>query len=126
MIVQQESHTERVPSPLPTASFVSAILPWLAAAGCLLLYLLTLNHWVSFDNLLSVARASGWTWKPELYTPLYWLLTLPLHFLPLKLIPVALNLFSMACAVLSLTLLARSVALLPHDRTHEQRQREDS
>jgi tetratricopeptide (TPR) repeat protein len=32
----------------------------------------------------------------------------------------------MVCAVLTLALLARSVALLPHDRTHEQRQKERS
>jgi tetratricopeptide (TPR) repeat protein len=38
----------------------------------------------------------------------------------------ALNIFSMTCAVLTLALLARSVALLPHDRTHEQRQKERS
>ena len=38
----------------------------------------------------------------------------------------ALNLFSAACGVLTLALLARSVALLPHDRTDEQRRREHS
>src|SRR5437870_5199879 len=102
MIVQPESQTQRAPSALPTTNFVSAILPWLAAAAGLLVYLLTLNHWVSLDNLLTVGRTSGWTWRPELYTPLYWLLTLPLHLLPLKFIPLALNLFSMICAVLSL------------------------
>jgi tetratricopeptide (TPR) repeat protein len=41
-------------------------------------------------------------------------------------IPVALNLFSAVCAALTLALLARSVTLLPHDRTHEQRVRERS
>src|SRR5439155_25798238 len=40
--------------------------------------------------------------------------------------PLALNLFSMVCAVLTLALLARSVTLLPHDRTHPQRLREKS
>src|SRR5438445_297368 len=102
MTVEQESHTQRAPSPIPAANFVSAILPWLAAAAGLLVYLLTLNHWVSLDNLLTVARTSGWTWRPELYTPLYWLLTLPFHFVPAKFIPLALNLFSTVCAVLSL------------------------
>ncbi len=41
-------------------------------------------------------------------------------------IPVALNLFSTLCAVLTLALLARSVALLPQNRTQEQREREKS
>ena len=40
--------------------------------------------------------------------------------------PVALNLFSAVCAALTLGLLARSVAILPHDRTDAQREREHS
>src|SRR5205807_1587784 len=48
------------------------------------------------------------------------------RWLPAKTVPYALNLFSAVCAALSLALLARSVMLLPHDRTHEQRQREKS
>ena len=106
--------------------FVPALLPWLIAAGALLFYLLTLNHWVTFNSLVSVAKLSGWTWQPELYGPVYWLLTLPLRLLPAKLIPLAVNLFSAFCAVLTLALLARSVALLPHDRTAQQRMRERS
>src|SRR5690242_1441752 len=106
--------------------FVPRILPWVVAVGGLLVYLVTLNHWVTFDSLLPVARASGWTWQPEIYGPLYWLITYPFSWLPGSMIPVALNLFSAICAVLVLALLARSVALLPHDRTHEQRIREKS
>ena len=41
-------------------------------------------------------------------------------------IPLALNLFTAVCAALSLALLARSVALLPHDRSHDQRLKEHS
>ena len=44
--------------------------------------------------------------------------------LPEAWVPLALNLFSAVCAAATLALLARSVTLLPHDRTHEQRQRE--
>ncbi|HTL56249.1 MAG TPA: tetratricopeptide repeat protein [Candidatus Limnocylindrales bacterium] len=106
--------------------FVPALLPWLIAAAALLFYLVTLNHWVSFNSIVSVANLSGWTWQPELYGPVYWLLTLPLRLLPAKLIPLAVNLFSAVCAVLTLALLARSVALLPHDRTAQQRMRERS
>jgi tetratricopeptide (TPR) repeat protein len=90
----------------------------------LVVYLLTLNHWVSGGNLLQVAKASGWVWQPELYEPLLWLVTYPFRWLPLSAIPLALNLFAALCAFLTLTLLARSVALLPHDRTREQRHRE--
>ena len=38
----------------------------------------------------------------------------------------ALNLFSAVCAALTLGLLARSVTILPHDRTDAQRKREHS
>src|SRR5437667_4685124 len=108
----------------PRKRFVSAILPWIIAVAALAVYLATLNHWVSFNSLLAVAKVSGWTWQPELHEPLHWLVSYPLHWLPVKAIPLALHLLSAVCAVLTLALLARSVALLPHDRTHEQRQRE--
>jgi tetratricopeptide (TPR) repeat protein len=110
----------------PRNRFVSAILPWLVVVGALAVYVATLNRWVSLHSLLPVARASGWVWQPELGEPLYWLVTYPVRWLPLKAIPPALHLLSATCAALVLALLARSVALLPHDRTHEQRQREHS
>jgi len=110
----------------PENKFVATVLPWLAAAVAALVYLLTLNHWVSFSSLLPVAKISGWIWQPSLTDPLYWLVTYPLRWLPSAVIPVALNLFSLICAALTLALLARSVALLPHDRTKEQRIREGS
>jgi hypothetical protein len=81
---------------------------------------------VSLESLSQVAKLSGWTWQPELHGPAYWLVTYPLRWLPLKTIPLALNVFSAVCAALCLALLARSVALLPHDRTLEQREKEPS
>jgi tetratricopeptide (TPR) repeat protein len=116
---KSEVHSER-------RRFVLVMLPWVVAAVALMVYLATLNHWVSFNSLLAVAKLSGWTWQPELTGPLYWALTFPLRWLPPQSIPVAVNLFSTACAVLTLALLARSVALLPQDRTQEQREREKS
>ena len=113
--------------------FVRAILPWLVAAAALALYVATLNHWVTFASLPYVARATGKMWGPELsgfspltgpFSPLHYLLTYPFRWLPEAWVPLALNLFSVVCATLTLALLARSVALLPHNRTHEQRQRE--
>jgi tetratricopeptide (TPR) repeat protein len=111
----------------------------MVAAVALLVYLLTLNHWISINrwnsvdfwnrahNSLSlVASASGWNWQPEVVRPLHFVVTYPVRLVPDKWVPLALNAFSMVCAVLTLALLARSVSLLPYDRTREQRERERS
>jgi tetratricopeptide (TPR) repeat protein len=108
----------------PRRDFVRQVLPWLLGAAMLAVYLVTLNSWVSFLNLRTVIKVSGWLWIPDLESPLYHLVTLPFHLLPAAAIPVALNLFSALCAALALGLLARSVALLPHDRTEAQLVRE--
>jgi tetratricopeptide (TPR) repeat protein len=110
---------------------LKVLLPWIIVGGAVLIYLVTLNRWLSLNSVSSVARTSGWSWQPEIWpftqpqpAPLYWLITLPLKWLPATAIPVALNLLSVVFAGLTLALLARSVALLPHDRTHAQRLRE--
>src|ERR1035437_7387921 len=108
----------------PEKKFVRAGLPWLAAAVALVLCLVTLNHWVSLSSLHQVAKVSGWIWQPELTAPVFWLVTYPFRWLPDHTIPLTLNLFEASCAALTLALLARSVALLPHDRSLEQRQKE--
>jgi tetratricopeptide (TPR) repeat protein len=118
MTMEQETGSKR--------NLVPVLLPWLVAAGALVVYLTTLNRWVSFGSLLPVAKLSGWTWQPDLCGPLFWLVSYPLRWLPAHLIPLALNLIAAVCAALTLALLARSVILLPHDRTHEQREREQS
>ena len=110
----------------PRKKFVPRILPWLLAAAALVIYWLTLNHWVSLLNLGVVAKTSGWVWQPEFFGPLFFLITYPFHWLPAAHIPAALNLFSAVCAALALGLLARSVAILPQDRTGAQREREHS
>src|SRR5437899_3302500 len=114
------------PEVVQQKKFVRVILPWGIAVGGLITYLLTLNHFVTFNSLSQVGRVAGWVWQPELFAPLTWLVTYPFRWLAPQTIPVALNLLSACCAALSLALLARSVALLPHDRTHDQRQREKS
>ena len=101
--------------------FVTAHLPWLVAAGAFIIYGITLNGWVSFHSLGTVARISGWMWQPKLDQPLTSIILYPFRLLPEAWIPLALNLFAAACAALVLLLLARSVALLPHDRTHDER-----
>jgi tetratricopeptide (TPR) repeat protein len=106
--------------------FTRRMLPWAIAAGALAVYLATLNHWVSTGSLAYTAAAAGWSSRPVLVQPLYWLATYPLRWLPAAAIPLGLNVFSAVCAALTLALLARSTSLLPHDRTHSQRLRERS
>jgi tetratricopeptide (TPR) repeat protein len=90
----------------------------------LIIYCGTLNHWVTQLNITKVAAAAGWSWKPELLAPLMQVVTLPFHWLPATWIPVAMNLFASLCAAATLAVLARSVAILPHDRTEPERLRE--
>jgi tetratricopeptide (TPR) repeat protein len=110
----------------PRKKFAPRFLPWLLTVAAFAFYWFTLNRWVSPANLLSVATISGWTWQPEVVSPISFLVTGPFRWLPPAQIPIALNVFSAVCAALTLGLLARSVALLPHDRTDEQRKREHS
>ena len=106
--------------------FVGSLLPWLLAAAMLVLYLLTLNRWVSLDNIRAVAKTADWLPGASLFNPLYYLFTYPFHWLPMSWVSLAYNLFSLVCAFFVLVLLARSVALLPQDRTENQRVRERS
>lgn len=108
-------------------SFTRSALPWCVTGGALVVYLLTLNHWVTLASLPVAAKVTGWDWwTPTIQSPLLLLLTYPVRWVPAGGQLLALNLFSAVCAALTLGLLARSVALLPHDRTREQRQRERS
>src|SRR5512135_1015317 len=110
-------HMTTEPEVSPRRKFVPELLPWLIAAGALVIYLVTLNRWVSLSSLQQVAKVSGWTWQPEVYGPLFWLVSYPFRWLPERTIPLALNAFAAVCAALTLALLARSVALLPQDCT---------
>lgn len=110
----------------PRNNFAPSRLPWILGAVLLVLYLFTLNHWVSALNLPIVAKVSGWTWKPDLFNPVIFIVTLPFFVLPAGIVPLALNIMSAVCAALVLAMLARTVALLPQDRTEAQRRREGS
>ena len=99
-------------------------MPWLLGTTMFILYVLTLNRWVTLANLLPVAKLSGFLWQPDISNPLLFLFTLPFRLLPVAAVPLAVNLFAAACAAVTLALLARSVAILPHDRTTAQRMRE--
>jgi tetratricopeptide (TPR) repeat protein len=110
----------------PRAGFVPRILPWVLGILMLGVYGFTLNRWLSFFNMEFVVRVSGWRWQPEITNPLIFLATYPLRWLPAAMVPVALNFFAAVCGALTLGLLARTVALLPQDRTEAQRSREHS
>jgi tetratricopeptide (TPR) repeat protein len=106
--------------------FVQRVLPWLLGAGVLILYFVTLNHSATFGGLAKLAQVAGWDWRPTLVAPLHFILTYPVRWLPTDAQLVALNVLSALFSSLALALLARSVALLPHDRTRDQRQLERS
>src|SRR5258708_3287001 len=106
--------------------FAQRQLPWLIATGVLLLYLFTLDRWVNYRSLAALIKAVGWDWRPSYVAPLHFLLTYPIRWLPSGWQIVGLNFLSALCAFFTLALLARSVAILPHDRTRDQRQAERS
>ena len=101
--------------------FVTCCLPWIIGAGALVIYLATMNQWVTFGSTGLVGLVAGWDWHANLHRPLLMFVLYPFRFLPEASIPLALNIFNAILAALVLTLLARSVALLPHNRTAAQR-----
>lgn len=105
-------------------SFVPDVLPWILGGIALLGYLLTLNHWVGMNSLQMTAQVAGWNWPQNYLGPVHFLVTYPLRWLSPATLPLGLNLFTAVCAALTLTQLARAIALLPHDRTQPQRERE--
>jgi tetratricopeptide (TPR) repeat protein len=92
--------------------FAPAVLPWIVGVVAFMVYATTLNHWVSLYSIGTVARLSGWTWQPVTLYPLTTIVLWPFGLLPQAWIPLALNLFTAACAALVLVLLARTITLL--------------
>jgi tetratricopeptide (TPR) repeat protein len=113
--------------PQTQMGFVQSRLPWVLAGAALVTYLVLLNHWVSVASLPIVARVTGWDWWTlNLQAPVFYLVTWPVKWLPGAWQVLALNSLSALFAAVALGLLARCVAILPHDRTRDQRQREGS
>lgn len=106
--------------------FMQRRLPWIIAAAAFLFYAFTLNHYLSFSGVNTLSRVAGWEWRSSVVAPLHVLVTYPFSWLPFGIQLPALNFFSAGCSALALGLLARSVALLPHDRTRGQRNVERS
>ncbi len=102
------------------------VLPWLIAAAGFVVYLATRHSWMSLESVGLTAKVAGWDWNTMQMGPVTLLVTWPLRALPEAWIPMGLNSLSGLLAGCTLGLLAKCVALLPHDRTREQRQRERS
>ncbi len=100
------------------------ILPWVIALVALVGYVITLNPWISVENIAQVNRIAGLDWAPSVMAPLNYIITQPISFLPVKYQPYVLNLVAAILAAATLWTLARSVALFPQDRTKDQRSRE--
>jgi tetratricopeptide (TPR) repeat protein len=99
------------------------------AIAAAVIYLVTLNPWLAARDpqaLQAFSRATNQEWYTESTSPVFHLMTSLFRLLPESIVPIALNIFSALCAAVVLALLARSVALLPQDRTHKQREREQS
>src|SRR5947207_8389187 len=95
--------------------FVPRRLPWLIAIGAVALYLITLCPWITFRGFATLARSSGWDWRPGYIEPLLYLLTWPVRWFPIGSQPLVTNAMAALFSSLALGLLARSVAILPHD-----------
>ncbi len=102
-------------------NFARNVLPWLVGAAMLIVYLITLDNVVTVQSVLPLARASGAEWRPVYISPLSWLVTLPIRWLPSSAQLIGLNSISAFCAATTLALLARCVSILPHNRTPFQR-----
>ena len=101
--------------------FVQRRLPWVIAGAIMVVYLVTLSTSATFGGLGMLAQVAGWEWRPSINAPLHVLVTLPIRWLPAGMQLTALNFLTALFAAATVGLLARSVALLPHDRTRDQR-----
>jgi hypothetical protein len=108
----------------PRADVPFPKLPWFLGGAFLVLYLVMLSPGAGIGGLGVISKVTGWDWQPFLQFPLYFLVTLPFAVLPTSWQPVLLNAFSALLAAGTLALLARSIQLLPQDRTRDQRERE--
>ena len=107
--------------PAYSSRLAPRMLPWMVALAALVVYWITVCRWLNPLNLEAVGQASGWLWQLPYHTPLMFLVCLPLRVLPDSLYPIGANLMAGVFGAVTLGLLARSIALLPYDRTREGR-----
>lgn len=102
-------------------------LPWLMLMLALVVGLMTMSQSVTLDSLGVVSKVTGWDWSPKVSGPLMFLVTLPIAlWVDVSNQAIALNYLTLLMAAGVIYQLARSVALLPQDRTRDQRIREQS
>jgi tetratricopeptide (TPR) repeat protein len=106
--------------------YVQSKLPWIIGLLAFAFYFLTKSHSVTLTSLTVVSKITGWDWSPMVNAPVFYLLTLPFSYLPPSMQFAGMNTFAALLASLTLFNLSRSVILLPHDRTRDQRVREQS
>jgi tetratricopeptide (TPR) repeat protein len=112
------------PDSAPMANaFVTRRLPWWLGGGALLLYLVTLNPWISQGSMETIARLAGWQWQADVGRPLTLVVFAPLKLLPTAWLPWLANFITALVAALVLQQLARSVAILRQDVAPEDRLR---
>ena len=107
-------------------NFVQRKLPWIIGGVALVFFLLTMSQSVTTSSLPVIGKVTGWDWSPSIQAPVFYLLTLPISFLSISSQPGAMNVLTVILAALTLFNLAKAVSLLPHDRTRDQRVREQS
>jgi tetratricopeptide (TPR) repeat protein len=90
-------------------------LSWWIGGVALLLYWVTLSHWISLANLGTVARISNWPEATGVGRPLTLAVFAPLRLLPEPWLPPVMNVITAICAALVLVQLARSVSILRLD-----------
>ena len=102
-------------------SFNVRLLPWILGAVFLVLYWITLHPWVAPSNVMLLGQLTGWDVDPPVSEPLLYLVSLLFRWAPAAKAPWVLNAVAAVVGALNVVILARCVALLPHDRTREQR-----
>src|SRR5262245_16044353 len=110
IVSTRSTQTGMEAQPKVELGFTQRRLPWLVAAGAMLLYTITLNDSSTFAGLYALAKAAGWDWRSNLIAPLHVVLTYPIRWLPVAAQLPCLSLFAAACASLTLASLARSVS----------------
>jgi len=112
---------------LSPLGFLQKKLPWVMFCVAFLVGWATMSQSVTLDSLVEVGKVTGWDWSPKVNAPVQFLMTLPIQWwVPANLQPSTLNFLTVFISALVVYQLARSVSLLPHDRTRDQRVREQS
>jgi thioredoxin-like negative regulator of GroEL len=104
-------------------AFSGRLLPWLLAVPFLGLYLLTHHPWISLPSASIIGQVAGLDGAWPYQRPAFSLVTWVFRFLPLSILPLALNCLAAVFGAAVLAILARCALILPRDRTREERLR---